>query len=533
MPNLHLLTQTFSQARHASGTDQFNGLGPPLTVFLTRCNEVMPHRGRGPSDRDTPTMTESSLNEAALNVASGLQRVALAPIWVSVLVACLDLQTFAIGLWFAQYVSLSALHFAPLHAAGASAAVAALSVGLLAVGGAYRPGRLRRPLRAALWALLAGAAATIGVGGVLFPGEPAAVLASAVMMLAAGLLPLRLIQSRIVAWIIDSGLLLRRAVVAGGGGNAARLIRGLAARPDSDVRLFGIFDDRGDARSPPQVLGIPKIGGYDDLIAFVRRSEIDMVIISLPLEAEDRINWLLARLKVLPVEVRLSAFSEDYAFASRARDPLISAIRGTFLPERRIVKRVFDITLATIALLVLSPVMGCAALAIRMESGGPVLFRQKRHGYNDSVIEVLKFRSMYPETMDPLARRVVTRNDPRVTPVGRFLRRSSIDELPQLFNVLRGELSLVGPRPHAVDALSSGQERFSAMVDSYSARHRLPPGLTGWAQVHGFRGEVDNPEKLRARFEHDLHYIENWSIWLDLRILLRTPLCLCRTDMAY
>lgn len=493
----------------------------------------MPHRAKGPIDPGALGMTDSRLNEAAVNVASGLQRVALAPIWVSLLVAGLDLPVFAIGLWFAQYGAVPAPQFAPLHAAGTAALMAALSAGLLAVGGGYRPTLLRRPVRAMLHALGAGAAATILICGLLRTDAAATVVAAAVLLLAAGLLPLRLIVSRIVAWIIDSGLLLRRAVIAGGGEHAERLIRGLAGRPDSDVRLFGIFDDRGDARSPPQVLGIPKIGGYDDLIAFVRRAEIDMVIISLPLEAEDRINWLLARLKVLPVEVRLSAFSADYAFAPRAPDPLIAAIRGTFRAERRIAKRVFDLTFASIALVVLSPVMLGAALAIRMETGGPVLFRQQRHGYNDRIIDVLKFRSMHVDRMDPLARRVVTRDDPRVTRVGRFLRRSSIDELPQLINVLRGELSLVGPRPHAVDALSSRQERFCAMVDSYSARHRLPPGITGWAQIHGFRGEVDSPDKLRRRFEYDLHYIENWSIWLDARILVQTPISLFRTDMAY
>jgi len=162
-----------------------------------------------------------------------------------------------------------------------------------------------------------------------------------------------------------------------------------------------------------------------------------------------------------------------------------------------------------------------------------VFFRQKRHGYNDRVIDVLKFRSMYIEAMDPEARRIVTRNDPRVTRVGGFLRRTSIDELPQLFNVLWGDLSLVGPRPHAVDALSSRQERFSSIVDDYSARHRLPPGITGWAQIHGLRGEVDVPEKLRDRFEYDLYYIENWSMLLDLQILLRTPLSLLQNRVVY
>jgi Undecaprenyl-phosphate glucose phosphotransferase len=487
------------------------------------------------SDKGT---NEGVLSEGALNVARSLQRPSLAPIWLGLLVAGLDLPAFTIALWIALYASAVPVDFAPVAAALAAAGAALLAIGLLSLGGGYRPDVLRGPWQAALRTLLAVAGPALLVGSAMTGDVLAGFLPTAFLALAAAILPLRLTESRIVAWIADSGLLLRRAVIAGGGEHAERLIRGLAARSESNVRLCGIFDDRGDARSPPQVLGVPKIGGYDDLIAFVRRSEIDMVIVSLPLEAEDRINWLLAKLKVLPVEVRLSAFSEDYAFASgafasRARGPLIPASRGSFLPERRLAKRIFDLTFATLALVALSPLMLCAALAIRLETGGPVLFRQKRHGYNDRVIEVLKFRSMYLDRMDPAARRIVTRDDPRVTPVGRFLRRTSIDELPQIFNVLRGDLSLVGPRPHAVDALSSTQERFSRIVEGYSARHRLPPGITGWAQIHGFRGEVDTQAKLRDRFEHDLYYIENWSIWLDLRILLRTPASLLKTDMAY
>lgn len=478
-------------------------------------------------------MSDGRLNDAAATVAAGLQRATLAPVWLAVLVAGLDLPVIAAGFWMALFSASPATDFRPGAAAGAAALAAAAAVGLLALGGGHRPKALRRPGRALLRALAALAGPAILLANMAAPGDPARFLALAALSLAVALGPLRLAEARIVGWIVDSGLLLRRAVVAGGGEHAERLIRGLAARPDSDVRLCGIFDDRGDARSPPQVLGVPKIGGYDDLITFVRQSEIDMVIISLPLEAEARINWLLAKLKVLPVEVRLSAFTEDYAFAPRARDPLIAAIRGTFLPERRMAKRAFDIFFATLALVLLSPVLAGAAIAVRMDSPGPILFRQKRHGYNDRVIEVLKFRSMHHAAADPTARQVVTRNDPRVTRVGRILRRTSIDELPQLFNVLWGDLSLVGPRPHAVDALSSQQERFSRIVEGYSARHRLPPGITGWAQVHGFRGEIDAPSKLRDRFAHDLYYIENWSVWLDLRILLRTPTSLFRTDMAY
>ena len=140
---------------------------------------------------------------------------------------------------------------------------------------------------------------------------------------------------------------------------------------------------------------------------------------------------------------------------------------------------------------------------------------------------------MYADQCDPAARNIVTRDDPRVTRVGRFLRKSSIDELPQLFNVLSGTLSLVGPRPHALDARSSRRVAFEKIVDGYSARHRLPPGITGWAQINGWRGEVSDPEALRARVEHDLFYIENWSLWFDLTILLRTPFSLLDTRRAY
>ncbi|WP_241525587.1 exopolysaccharide biosynthesis polyprenyl glycosylphosphotransferase [Pseudophaeobacter leonis] len=322
-------------------------------------------------------------------------------------------------------------------------------------------------------------------------------------------------------------------MIAGGGQEADRLIRSLGARQVNDIRLYGIFDDREDARSPKQILGCPKIGGYDDLVAFVRASEIDLVIIALPCAAEKRIKWLLDEFRILPVEVRLSSYSHDYAFARPGQVAFLEGLKRSFSPKCRLIKRLFDVFFALAALALLWPVLLIAAVAIRLESSGPILFRQLRHGYNNRTIEILKFRSMYAEMADPMARQVVTSGDPRVTRVGRFLRRSSIDELPQLFNVLRGDLSLVGPRPHAVEAMSSQQERFTKIVDGYSARHRLPPGITGWAQINGWRGGIDDPQKLTARFEHDLFYIENWSFWLDLKILFRTPLSLLSSKGAY
>jgi len=177
-------------------------------------------------------------------------------------------------------------------------------------------------------------------------------------------------------------------------------------------------------------------------------------------------------------------------------------------------------------------VMLAVALLSKLDSKGPVLFRQDRYGFNNELIGVYKFRSMYHEMRDADASKLVTRGDPRVTRIGRFLRKSSLDELPQLFNVLRGELSLVGPRPHATRA-KAADRLYNEVVDGYFARHRVKPGITGWAQVNGWRGETDTTEKLQRRVEHDLYYIENWSLAFDLYILWRTPISLLKTENAY
>ena len=177
--------------------------------------------------------------------------------------------------------------------------------------------------------------------------------------------------------------------------------------------------------------------------------------------------------------------------------------------------------------------MALTALAIKLDSRGPVLFRQKRYGFNNELIEVYKFRSMYVEQGDATAVKLVTKGDPRVTRVGRFIRKTSLDELPQLFNVVfKGNLSLVGPRPHAVHA-KAVDRLYDEAVDGYFARHRVKPGITGWAQINGWRGETDNQEKIQRRVEHDLYYIENWSVLFDLYILAMTPFALLKTENAY
>jgi exopolysaccharide biosynthesis polyprenyl glycosylphosphotransferase len=195
-------------------------------------------------------------------------------------------------------------------------------------------------------------------------------------------------------------------------------------------------------------------------------------------------------------------------------------------------KWMFDKVFAALALVLLAPVMICVAVAIKLESRGPVLFRQKRYGFNNELIEVYKFRSMYTDRCDATASRLVTRDDPRVTKVGRIIRKTSLDELPQLFNVLKGNLSLVGPRPHAVAAKAENR-LYDDVVDGYFARHKVKPGITGWAQINGWRGETDTAEKIQKRVEHDLYYIENWSVLFDLYILLKTPVSLLETKNAY
>lgn len=195
-------------------------------------------------------------------------------------------------------------------------------------------------------------------------------------------------------------------------------------------------------------------------------------------------------------------------------------------------KVIEDRVIAALALVCLSPLFAIIAVLVKTGSPGPVFFRQTRFGFNNEPVSVYKFRSMYTDQSDAKAAKLVTKDDPRVTPIGRFIRKTSIDELPQLFNVLSGELSLVGPRPHAMQAKAGGIV-YDEVVEGYFARHKMKPGITGWAQIHGWRGETDTIDKLEARVEHDLYYIDNWSLALDIYILLKTPLSLLNTKNAY
>jgi Undecaprenyl-phosphate glucose phosphotransferase len=346
------------------------------------------------------------------------------------------------------------------------------------------------------------------------------------------------LRAMVRSWARD-GRLDRRTIVVGSDRTGEQLIEALNAQDDSDIHILGVFDDRNDDRALDACAGSPKLGKVDDIVEFARRTRIDLVLFALPISAEIRILEMLKKLWVLPVDIRLSAHTNKLRFRPRSYSylgevPTLDVFEAPITDWDLVMKWLFDRVVGGIILLLALPVMGLVALAVKLDSPGPVLFRQKRFGFNNERIDVFKFRSLYHHQADPTAAKVVTKDDPRVTRVGRFIRKTSLDELPQLFNVVfKGNLSLVGPRPHAVQGKLQSR-LFDEAVDGYFARHRVKPGITGWAQINGWRGEIDNEEKIQKRVEFDLYYIENWSVLFDLFILLKTPLALMtKNENAY
>ncbi|HEX7774912.1 MAG TPA: undecaprenyl-phosphate glucose phosphotransferase [Parvibaculum sp.] len=356
----------------------------------------------------------------------------------------------------------------------------------------------------------------------------------------AGLLSILLMRSGVSVAIrhwMKTGRLERRVVIVGGGDRGRRLIEALTASAASDIKICGVFDDRGDTRVPEDIAGYPKLGTVDELVRFARSNRIDLLIMSLPMTAERRVLEMMRKVWVLPVDIRLSALDAPlrmtagtYSYVGNV--PFFNLYDKPLSDWDYVLKLFEDRVLAAFFLLLLSPLLLIIAAAIKFDSRGPVFFKQRRYGFNNELVEVYKFRTLRHEQTDTDAAKLVTANDDRVTRVGRFLRRSSLDELPQFITVLKGDMSIVGPRPHAILA-KAGDELYGDVVDGYFARHRVKPGITGWAQVNGWRGETDTREKILRRTEHDLYYIENWSLLLDLYIILRTPLAMLRGENAF
>ena len=322
----------------------------------------------------------------------------------------------------------------------------------------------------------------------------------------------------------ESGDLTYNVVVVGAGEPGQKLLQHLKRHQRSAVRVVGLFDDR-KTRIPETVEGYPLDGTVDDLLLFVRENRIDQIAIAIPWSAQERINTILQKLSTVAVDVKLCPDEAAFEIPNMGYDtvagiPMLTVLKPPLTGWSRILKGFEDRILGALILLVIWPVLLVIALGIRMTGPGPILFRQLRYGFNNNEFTVFKFRTMRTEASAESSDQVIqaSRDDPRVTSFGRFLRRTSLDELPQLFNVMRGEMSLVGPRPHAV----AHNVEYAEIVDRYLVRHKVKPGITGWAQVNGFRGETSTPSMMRQRVQYDLQYIENWSLLFDLKILTLT-----------
>ncbi|MEC5163518.1 MULTISPECIES: undecaprenyl-phosphate glucose phosphotransferase [unclassified Janthinobacterium] len=325
---------------------------------------------------------------------------------------------------------------------------------------------------------------------------------------------------------------MRSVVIIGANDASLKFAATIGRNPNLFMAVRGFFDDRTDDRWPAEMRE-PMLGRMADIASYVREHSIKMIFISQPISAQPRIRKLLDELQDTTASVYF--LPDIYVFdLMQARFdnvggmPVIAICESPFTGFNSMIKRGSDIILGGLIQVMLLPVMLVIAIAVKATSSGPVIFRQRRYGLYGEEIIVYKFRSM---TVAEDGAKVVqaTKNDQRVTRIGAFLRRSSLDELPQFINVLQGRMSIVGPRPHAV----AHNEQYRKLIKGYMLRHKVKPGITGWAQVNGLRGETETLDKMEARVEYDLDYLRNWSLWLDIRIIVRTVKVVLKRDNAH
>ncbi len=329
------------------------------------------------------------------------------------------------------------------------------------------------------------------------------------------------IGQRILARLATQPEARRRAIIVGAGPVGVKVARALTANQDRGVDFVGYFDDRADARVHDHASG-QMLGGLKGVADFIREQSIREVYITLPLGSQPRIVELLEQMQ----GTTASLFYVPDVFGisiiqGRLQDmnglPVVGICETPFTGTNELVKRISDVVLSALILVLISPVMLALAIGVKVSSPGPVIFKQRRTGLDGEDITVYKFRSMTTQDNGSVVQQA-TRNDARVTRFGAFIRRTSLDELPQFYNVLQGRMSIVGPRPHAI----AHNEEYRQLVKAYMVRHKVKPGITGWAQVNGLRGETDTLAKMQARVEYDLEYLRNWSLGLDLQIIVRT-----------
>jgi putative colanic acid biosysnthesis UDP-glucose lipid carrier transferase len=313
----------------------------------------------------------------------------------------------------------------------------------------------------------------------------------------------------------------RSAVVVGAGALGVKVARAFQLRGDIGLAFLGYFDDRADDRVDSDALG-QRLGNLKQVAQYVREHGVHEVYITLPLGSQPRIVELMEHVQ----GTTASVFYVPDVFGisiiqGRLQDmngvPVVGLCETPFTGTNRLVKRLSDLVLALVIMVLITPVMLVIAAGVRLSSPGPAIFKQRRNGLDGEEIIIYKFRSMRAQD-DGAVVLQATKDDPRVTPFGAFIRRTSLDELPQFINVLQGRMSIVGPRPHAV----AHNEQYRQLIKAYMVRHKVKPGITGWAQVNGHRGETDTIDKMQARVEYDLEYLRNWSLGLDLQIVART-----------
>ncbi len=416
-------------------------------------------------------------------------------------------------------VGLAAL---PLGAAGAIfGAAAALKAGLWLTD-AYRvtPGRMRA--ERGIGGLAIGVIAGLGLAAAFAPDARSAAALSATLPLTAMLLAG--VHAAIAVWTRAAhraGVFAENIVLVGATEAAERVAARLSK--SGEARVIAVVDDRLQ-RAPAAIGAAPVGGNLEHLLAWEGLPQVDRIIITVSQKAEARVRDMIQRLRVIPNRVDLLLDVDTFAVRGRGAERFAGAALACVSGRpnnatRALFKRVQDIVLATLLLVVCALPMAAIALAVKLDSKGPAIYRQRRYGFNNRVITLLKFRSMRHDPGAPL--RQVCADDPRITRIGRWLRRTSLDELPQLFNVLKGDMSLVGPRPHAI-GMKAGDRDLDDIVAEYAHRHRVKPGITGWAQVNGSRGPLETPAAVRRRVRYDLEYVAKSSLWLDLHILLRT-----------
>ena len=334
----------------------------------------------------------------------------------------------------------------------------------------------------------------------------------------------RPVLHRLITTLAERGQIEQRIAFYGADPQSVALTRRLLeSLKFPHLKFVGIADDRARETA---FKDLPMLGNLPRLCDLARQGEVDQVLISGANFTPNRLEQIVEGLSAVCVDVSLIPpqaieLAPNYHVNLLGTVPVLTLWQRPFRDMDQVVKRAEDLVLGSLALVLLSPVLAIAALLIRLTSEGPVLFVQPRVGFNNETINVYKFRSMYTQLADVGARKTTTRNDPRVTPVGRVLRRFSIDELPQLFNVIQGSMSLVGPRPHGTEMMV-GDRFYHDAVQGYAGRHRVKPGITGYAQVKGLRGEVRTIERAKRRVELDKHYVDHWSFWLDMWILFAT-----------